>query len=165
MTEKILGIVFVLACIGYVVWIFYGIYNRSELLSSGKILKRDKDFPSYLEKFTLRPITDADFLEAVKAAGLVDGTDAHMSGNARKVMFRSGTKRSVYYEAVLELVEQSDEKSVYQFLFLQWRERYRLPHFENEMNQILTAVERMFVGLDRNTKVHLTRQAITRTRC
>ena len=135
-----------------------GFYQKVPHRKEGRTVSRPRDFAAYSETFTLRHVSDDEFTAAVKASAPHARAGESMHGNAAKLVFEGS------FGAELVRTEQTDEKSVYTFRFTNWKSRYGVPNDEEEMNLLLTAVERMFVSLDPNTKVISQKEDITTKR-
>ena len=148
----IAAVVLLVAVIGFSAW------WKGRLIGQGKIIQRAKDFVEYAEIFTTRPIANEEYVAALKALDLKK-TGVSLEGNTKAVKF-SG----IYFSASIRCVEQTDTNSVYRFEFDSWKTKYGRPSFENEMNMLLTAVEKMFVQLDPNAQVSTVKNEITTKR-
>lgn len=148
----------IMIVLGLIVAGFY-LYQRVKNRQSGKTISRSRDFAEYSETFTLKHITDEEFLNAIKAARPNYDAGAEMHGNAQIVTFKSPM-----FEAALKRTEQTDDKTVYIFEFTSWKSRYGSPVNAEEMNLLLTAVEKMLLSLDPNTKVSTKKEDITTKR-
>lgn len=124
-------------------------WYKSKLMGEGKIVERSKDFAEFKEIFIMRPISDRELADAVKAADFKTNTKATVSGNTGAMSFSVGE----YFKAVLKNTENSAERSVYEFEFISWKSQYGSPSYANEMNVLMTAVEKMILGLDPNAQV------------
>ena len=132
--------------------------EKERLIGQGKIIQRAKDFVEYAEIFTTRPIANEEYVAALKALDLKK-TGTSLEGNTKAVKFTG-----IYFSASIRCVEQTDTNSVYRFEFDSWKTKYGRPSFENEMNMLLTTVEKMFVQLDPNTQVSTVKNEITTKR-
>ena len=148
----IAAVVLIVAVIGFSAW------WKGRLIGQGKIIQRAKDFVEYAEIFTTRPIANEEYVAALKALDLKK-TGVSLEGNTKAVKF-SG----IYFSASIHCVEQTEANSVHRFEFDSWKTKYGRPSFENEMNMLLTAVEKMFVQLDPNAQVSTVKNEITTKR-
>lgn len=82
-----------------------------------------------------------------------------LQGNTKAVKFTG-----IYFSASIRCMEQTEINSVYRFEFDSWKTKYGRPSFENEMNMLLTMVEKMFVQLDPNAQVSTVKNEITTKR-
>lgn len=152
MGEIILAVLLIVAAVGFSAW------WKGRLIGQGKIIRRASDFVEYAEIFTVRSISDEEYVAALKALDLKK-TCTSLEGNTKAVKF-TGT----YFSASIRCVEQTETSSVYRFEFDSWKTKYGRPSLENEMNMLLTMVEKMFVRLDPNTQVSTVKNEITTKR-
>ena len=129
--------------------IFYGLQVRkqgTEMMESGKIVKRQAEFYSRAELFTLRPVTSEEFNNAASDMSF----PVQVSGQTRNVTFTSRN-----FEARLQMTECTDAYCVYRFLFSHWEGRHGIPDAGDlfTMNELLTDVEKLMLKLDPDTKV------------
>lgn len=125
--------------------------RNKELLASGKIIKRQMDFWEYAEYF----LTDVSY-EALRRVLL--GTDLRdcavsvtpeVNGQAQ-ILFRC--KHG--WNAVIRWQGGRQGKNAYMFHFTAWRTgRYHIPCGLNQMNMLMTRLERLFLSMDPNTAV------------
>lgn len=153
--DIILLVAFLAAVIGFSAW------WKGRLMGQGKIMKRPSDFVEYAEIFTIRPIPNEQYAAALKALDLKN-TGVALSGNTGKVLFKPAFRGQEWYDASLTCVEQTGEKSVYRFEFGSWKVTYGKPAFDDQMNMLLTLVEKMFVQLDPNAQVSTIKNEIER---
>ena len=62
--EVIIAVVFIIAAIAISAW------YKSSQKSKGNIIDRPRDFAEYAEIFTIRPVTDQEFFDAVNRSGI-----------------------------------------------------------------------------------------------
>lgn len=141
-----------------VVVICFLVFQKAKHRQEGSTVKRPLDFVEYSETFTLRHVSDEEFLAAVKRTPLTAGTGESFHGTAAHVSFEGP------FEAVLERAERTDDKTVYIFFFTHWNSRYGIPTNGESMNLLLTAVEKLFVALDPNTLVVSKKEDVTTKR-
>ena len=157
----IAAVVLIVVAIGFSAW------WKGRLIGQGKIIQRAKDFVEYAEIFTTRPIANEEYAAALKALDLKK-TGTSLEGNTKAVKFTgiyfSASIRGIYFSASIRCVEQTETNSVYRFEFDSWKTKYGRPSFENEMNMLLTTVEKMFIQLDPNTQVSTVKNEITTKR-
>lgn len=144
----IAAVVLIVVAIGFSAW------WKGRLIGQGKIIQRAKDFVEYAAIFTTRPIANEEYVAALKALDLKK-TGVSLEGNTKAVKF-SG----IYFSASIHCVEQTEANSVHRFEFDSWKVKYGSPSFENEMNMLLTMVEKMFVQLDPNAQVSTVKNEI-----
>lgn len=135
-----------------------GFYQKVQHRKEGSTISRTRDFAEYSETFTLRHLTDQEFNSAMSAAQPGAKAGVKMHGNAQQVLFEGS------FGAVLTRIENTDEKSVYVFKFTNWKSRYGSPVDAEDMNLLLTAIEKVFVSLDPNTQVSSKKEDITTKR-
>ena len=113
------------------------------------ITARPDDFVEYAEIFTLKPVTDQEFYAAVKKADFPSVIGTKISGNTGRMYLESelGFKSRITHK------EQTEDKSVYRFEFINWQSKSGKPEHETEMNRQMTMVENMFLDLDPNTRL------------
>ena len=145
MGEIIAAVVLIVVAIGFSAW------WKGRLIGQGKIIQRASDFVEYAEIFTVRPIPNEEYAAALKALDLKK-TGTSLEGNTKAVKFT--------FSASIRCVEQTETNSVYRFEFDSWKTKYGRPSFENEMNMLLTTVEKMFVQLDPNAQVSTVKNEI-----
>lgn len=124
----------------------------------GSTISRPRDFAEYSETFTLRHVSDDEFTSAFSKAQPGARAGVEMRGNAQQVVFEGP------FRAKLSRIENTDEKSVYVFYFTNWKSRYGFPVRGEDMNLLLTAVEKIFVSIDPNTQVSSKKEDITTKR-
>ncbi len=124
-------------------------YIRSNLKHAGHIMDRDKDFMEYAEIFTFSPISPEQMKTALESVDWKAQTSFVLSGNTNLVRLNYGNKIS----ASLTCVEQSEQKTVYQFQFTGWEVYHGVVEDDMIMNGLLTTVEKFFLHLDSNTQV------------
>ena len=145
--------VLLVAVIGFSAW------WKGRLIGQGKIIQRAKDFVEYAEIFTTRPIANEEYVAALKSIGFKENRRFTGRVTQKAVKFTGA-----YFSASIRCVEQTETNSVYRFEFDSWKTKYGRPSFENEMNMLLTAVEKMFVQLDPNAQVSTVKNEITTKR-
>ena len=139
--------------VGAVLYKVFTLKKEAKLRDQGKLVYRDKDFYRNAEIFTLGPVEPGKVTEGIKAF-LPEFRLAVNGNTARTVTFKGNAASP--WSADLTRVSSDEEKTVYRFEFTGWKSSGRSgkPDDELAMNMLETAVEKMFVTLDPNTKVH-----------
>ncbi|MCR5611090.1 MAG: hypothetical protein K6F68_04580 [Clostridiales bacterium] len=141
--------IIIIVSVAFMALLFYlGIRSRNKLIDEGKIILRKSDFMRSAEIFTLDPPDPAAVVAAVKAFDYAD-MRVSMKGSSEKQQFAfTGSSWGA------QLYKQdSDEKAKYRFEFTNWKSSDGSVKDETNMNKLLTAVEKMFIGFDPNTQV------------
>ena len=117
-----------------------------EMLDNGSVIKRPGGFYSKAEIFTLRRITSEEFNKAAEGINF----PVPSSGKTYDAVFTGAG-----FEARLKMVQESETQCVYRFVFTRWKSRNGNPDISDllTMNQLLTAVEKVFLKLDPGTQV------------
>ena len=133
---------------------FLSLRGESKLESQGKIVRREKGFNENAEIFTMGPIDQNKVTEGLKEIG--NSMRISVNGNTNTQSFSITGGSWSQWSARLKLLEATEEKTVYRFLFSNWKSRAHStsPEDPTSMNLVLTAVEKMFLNIDPNTKVH-----------
>ena len=129
--------------------IYFSMQTHKKLVSEGKIISRRTDFMENAEEFTLTAVDPARVTEAVK--------------NMDYAAMRTGMKGSSEHQpfdftgngwsAQLRRLSSDGAQTVYRFSFTSWKTRNGLAQDALHMNELMTAVEKLFVTLDPNTTV------------
>ena len=145
-------IAIIIGVVIFIVAVIIGQQRGKNLEAEGKIIMRDISFIEYAEIFTL---ANADF--KIVAAELqttsFEGTGASIGVNGLTVTIRS----SHGWSAQLCELQSSDNMNKYHFQFTGWQTHRGVPMRLDTMNIFLTAIEKMFLNLDSNTKVETER--------
>ena len=133
---------------------FLTLKGESKLESQGKIIRREKGFNENAEIFTMGPIDKNQVTEGLKAIGSTQKVS--INGNTQSQSFSITGGSWSQWSARLKLIEADETKTVYRFLFNHWKSNAHstTPEDPTSMNIMLTAVEKMFLKIDPNTKVH-----------
>ena len=127
----------------------YIFYREHKLRSSGKIMKRKIKFVEESEEFTLSLNNPSIVAEKIQNLPYREmKVSVNTTGN-QKFRFSSGYG----WDAGLFLEERNGDKSIYCFGFLNWRTKNNIPIDNLHMNMLLTAIEKMFLDIDPQTKV------------
>ncbi len=145
-------IVFAIAIgIGVMVGVKQGNITK-QLIADGRMIPRDVHFVETAEIFTLQNADFSKVLDGVmQMRPDLDGTGAAVkySEEAKLVVFSS----SHGWEAALSAEANEGEAYTYRFNFTKWDTRNGVAQNMTSMNVALTALEKMFIRLDPNTKV------------
>ncbi|MBQ6059890.1 MAG: hypothetical protein IJL36_00470 [Clostridia bacterium] len=100
------------------------------------------------------PIDQNKVTEGLKEIG--NSMRISINGNTNTQSFSITGGSWSQWSARLKLLEATQEKTVYRFLFSNWKSgaHSTAPEDPTSMNLVLTAVEKMFLNIDPNTKVH-----------
>lgn len=140
--------------------IFWRQKNQSDkLISEGKIIKRKGAFWEKCQDFILNPIDSKLLVQKLESLPYAD-MEVSVKADAGKLNFLF----SHYgFQAKLQYIGREDEKDVYHFQFLSWQTRNGGVSAGFQMNMLLTALEKMFLDLDRSAQVR-TQVLETRTK-
>lgn len=139
--------------------LFYMFYRHHKLVSDGKVIERGRNFVEQAEDFILTLEAPAQVVERIRALPYAEmKVSMRMEGNGQSFLF-SGSN----WSAKLYRKNDEAEKAVYSFQYLQWKTYNGSIQYEDHMNMLLTAIEKMFLSIDPNTKVK-TRLLETKTR-
>lgn len=146
-----LAIIIGFVILGYL--IYRSMKQEKQLTSEGKIIDRDRKFMEQAEDFTL---TCSD-------PGRVTGQVQQLPFSEMKVSMTAGAQGQSFqfafdsvaggWTAVLSRKDEPSGQLAYRFQFTHWKTRDGMIVGELYMNQLLTAVEKMFLSIDPNTKV------------
>jgi hypothetical protein len=148
------GIVVVVIVVAVVIGVAVGMKQRNinnQLLSEGRMIKRDIDFMEKNYFYTSRIATYKQIYEKLDSSDL-SGTGVSWSGKIGDIIFKS----SLGWSARLAEVESDDENHKYLFHFTNWETYRGLPQNTTSMNVLLTAVEKCILSVDPTTKVTTT---------
>ena len=128
--------------------------GESKMEKQGKLVRREKGFNENAEIFTMGPIDQNKVTEGLKEIG--NSMRISINGNTNTQSFSITGGSWSQWSARLKLLEATEEKTVYRFLFSNWKSgaHSTAPEDPTSMNLVLTAVEKMFLNIDPNTKVH-----------
>lgn len=128
--------------------------GESKMEKQGKLVRREKGFNENAEIFTMGPIDQNQVTEGLKEIG--SSLRITINGNTQTQSFSITGGSWSQWSARLKLLEADSEKTVYRFHFNHWKSgsHSTTPEDPVSMNMALTAVEKMFLKIDPNTKVH-----------
>lgn len=120
------------------------------LMEDGRLIKRDVSFVETAEIFTLQNADFSQVIAALKETNF-EGTGVSIKGSAQEgaVNFQAGNS----WAARLVAVKSDPGIYSYMFTFIKWQTYRGMPQDFTAMNMTLTALEKMFLKLDPNTKV------------
>jgi len=120
--------------------------KRKRLLEAGKITERPGNFHKLAYKFTSSIGNISTIISAIDPE-LLREMRLKVKPNYQEdcVLFRMSRR---LFEAELVLMGQADDKYLYTFAFLRWKEASGLMEGGENANALLTAVEKAFVKLD-----------------
>jgi len=120
------------------------------LMEDGKLIKRDASFMESAEIFTLQNADFPTVIAALKETSF-EGAGVAIKGSAQEgaVIFQAGSS----WAAQLVPIKSDPGTYSYMFTFTKWQTYRGMPQNFTEMNITLTALEKMFLKLDPNTKV------------
>lgn len=138
--------------------LLYMYQRHQKLVDSGKIINRDRNFVEKAEDFVLtldgsdevaRRLQEISYTEMkVSMRILDDGHSFQFVGNT--------------WSARLYRKNDEDGKAIYSFQYLNWKTHDGGIMYEDHMNMLLTAIEKIFLSIDPNTQVR-TRLLETKT--
>ena len=103
----------------------------------------------YAEIFTLKSVPFPEMAQIIKTANFKQNAGADVSGTVGNMRLQAGS----YYTATLTCTEHTEEKMTYRFEFVSWHSSHGMPKYADEMNVLMTAVEKIFLGIDPDTQV------------
>ena len=120
--------------------------NNKRLLDEGKIMRRGSKWPEKGEEFTSR----IGSMQALHDALDAMNNPCPMEGNTSKLIFKGPSYSAVLYRVAFD---EPSGIAIYRFEFTSMK--INGVRYENdiEMNYLLTAIEKVFLGLDPNTGV------------
>lgn len=121
--------------------------KMNTLVKEGKMIKRDIRFAENGEEFTSKIGSYSALAEAIKGFGIPCSADGNTSDS---VAFKGATFSARLYKV------KFDEPSgigIFRFEFTSWKTYRGMYENYNEMNMLMTTVEKAFLSLDPNTAV------------
>lgn len=131
-------------------FIFYYIYQRhKKLVDSGKVIERERNYMEKAEDFFLTPEAPAQVAERIRLLPYAEMKASMKSENNGQSFLFTGPTWSA------RLYRKNDEagKAVYSFQYLSWKTHNGGVQYGDQMNMLLTSLEKMFLGIDPNTQV------------
>lgn len=129
--------------------VLIGLNINKKLVAEGKIISRRTNFMESAEEFTLSAVDPAKVTEAVKAMDYAD-MRTKMQGNSERQLFKfTGSG----WTAQLHKLSDNGTQVVYRFEFTSWKTHNGMAGDALNMNKLITAVEKIFLGFDSNTQV------------
>ena len=157
--------------LGFVLLVVLFVMNkkkRESLLAEQKIVERPKDFAEYTEEFTLRPVSMQEVEKTIQSSAVLQENGCEIQTDDSRILFKNAN-----YKAVLVCTEKNEEKSVWEFAFVEWSTyeystntiiRWLESNKDMEMNALLTGIEKMFLNFDSEAKVKKVKSDITSKR-
>lgn len=127
--------------------------NGQKMIKSGKVIKRDGDFLREEHTFT----TAATYSEFVNEFKMHNVSSDGITYNTERgiTTFKGNTS----WEAEFYKIKTApDELNKYVFNITKWRSHKGMPYGLQEMNILLTAIEKTFLAIDPSTKVTRVKQ-------
>ncbi len=153
-------VIVILLAIGIMGFLFWAARKEKKMLiSAGLIIDRPHTFYQKAEEFTLAVDDPALMTEKIKNLPY-DKMAVTMKGNAEQQVFAF---TGPYFEAEFYLDHKAEGNVVYIFSFTKWTSSNGIPKGLNQMNALLTSIEKAMISIDPNTKVH-TNQIKTKTK-
>lgn len=123
---------------------------RNKMLAEGRIINRDMDFHEKAEIFNIKK--QSDFSQIIDGVMNFNYNDIRCSldgdKNTQNYKFKGAD-----WNARLWLVSNEEDETVYRFEFENWHQRNGIPTGGLAMNKLETAIEKMFLSIDSDTKV------------
>lgn len=129
--------------------VYLGAMARKKLLDAGKIIDRKKDFMEEAEEFALRVPDPAMVTDALRALNYAEFRCRMQEDGNQQIFQFTGSG----WAARLFRKDLQQGYSLYRFSFTNWKTRNGMPENALQMNQLLTAVEKMFLSIDPQTQV------------
>lgn len=143
------GVIIVVVIIIMAVAIYFSLQTHKKLVAEGKIVSRSKNFMENAEEFTLVAVEPEKVTEAIKALNYNE-MRTQMQGSSEQQLFKFTGNG---WNAQLHRLEDNGTQVVYRFEFTHWKTHNGMAQDMMNMNKLLTAVEKMFLGFDSNTQV------------
>lgn len=142
---------FIIIVSAFAIGIYIGLAQAKktkQLIADGKIIKRDLQFHKMRETFSLNIPEGVNLDDEIKSIITPEMHINHGKSDSGVYVFQGYD-----WKASLKPV-QTENGTDYEFNFLKWKnQKYGTPNNSNQMNLLLTAVEKMFLKLDPNTVV------------
>ena len=124
--------------------------GKKKLAGKGMIIQRDKKFMENAEIFTLKPISGNQLTEGLRKVN--SETKVGIEGSVSRGYRLDGGSWSKW-TARLTCQQMDQTQSVFRFTFTEWKTDGGNAEDDISMNIVLTAVEKMFLEMDPNTRV------------
>lgn len=130
--------------------LFYYMYQRhKKLVDSGKVIERGRHFLEQAEDFILISEAPAQVVERIQAIPYSEmKVSMRIEDSGQSFLFNG-----VNWNARLYRKNDEAGKAVYSFQYLHWKTYNGSVQYEDHMNMLLTAIEKMFLSIDPNTQV------------
>ncbi|MBQ6469161.1 MAG: hypothetical protein IJJ50_03800 [Lachnospiraceae bacterium] len=139
-----------LSAIIFGIAIAVGNSRQKELMSEGKIVKRDYSFWENMEIFSTG-IPYAAVLNAVRNTDYSDlKADVYPNVNGQAAVL---WKSSHAWNAKLLYAGENAGRQIYRFSFTGWRTRNGSPYRPDTMNMMMTRIEKMILAMDPSATV------------
>ena len=141
---------FIIVIIAFAVW--YGLKERKKIkeqMAQGILIERDAGFYEYEETFMLHGDWDAVW-------GALRKADYHGSisaGDKLKGVCAVDYKSAQFTAKFSQINSESPDTQIYKFRFASWESRKGIPYGLNQMNILLTTVEKTLLQIDPNTQI------------
>lgn len=131
--------------------------KTNQMAREGIIIQRPASFWENKELFT----TNATYnqVKAQIKSNSFEGCHVSISYNIngnQSISFHSGT-----YNAMLDCLETNGEKNKFRFYFTTWDTRHNIPYGREQMNALMTTIEKIFLSLDPATTVENRRMEVS----
>lgn len=139
--------------------IFFYMYQRHQkLVDSGKVINRDRNFVEKAEDFVLTLDNPGEVTKRLQEISYAEmKVSMRIADGGHSFQFTGNT-----WSARLYRKSDEDGKAVYSFQYLNWKTHDGGIMYEDHMNMLLTAIEKVFLSIDPNTQVR-TRLLETKT--
>lgn len=139
--------------------IFFYIYQRHQkLVDSGKVINRERNFVEKAEDFVLTLDDPGEVARQLQELSYAEmKVSMRIGEGGHSFQFTGST-----WSARLYRKNDEDGKAVYSFQYLNWKTHDGGVMYEDHMNMLLTAIEKVFLSIDPNTQVR-TRLLETKT--
>lgn len=125
-------------------------WYKAKQLEEGNMIQRDNDFVEYGEIFSLKHVEPEKIAECIENIEFEKILGGRPSGDTSKMIFNA----NYGFSAQLCRIEDDGESMKYRFDFLTWETIVgKRASADAGMNLLLTAIEKMFLTLDPETKV------------
>ena len=129
--------------------------RRKRLIGEGKMIEREEGFEENTEDFTIASQFDPMVAPAVRSIPFGSFRAKLVEDNGVSFVIA----RAKDWKAMLTRTQQDYRTCTYNFRFSQWEDNADKVH----MNVLLTAVEKLFLSLDPNVKVHVRKMNVKTT--
>ena len=124
--------------------------GKKKLAGKGMLIQRDKKFMENAEIFTLKSISSDQLTDGLRKVN--SETKVGITGDLKHGYRLDGGSWSKW-SARLTCQQMDQAQSIFRFTFTEWKTDGGHAEDDISMNVVLTAVEKMFLGMDPNTQV------------